>query len=677
MRTVPQTLWDLWYLGGPLIGDDGAPHGRVTVETGRDNVIDISTTGGTVGTFNKGPVRWFQRADNGQTETEVPNVENINIDRSLDQDAATCTITLANQWHYENGEMAPSDMEIGQPGYFTFNRGSSPDAQARWGHEENAWSDVLVPNALIRTYQGYGGRDLTVSDAIDAGNIILTGVWLVDEVRITTNGRLELKCRDMGKLLIEQQLYPPLIPQAEYPLQYCRWSYTEHVTPPTQTWAPRPMYLQASSNDPWYGYLEPIHGHSPYDCLDGNPDTFWLSVGNGSPTLPYAVEWIQFEVNADINLVHLWPYAGNYQCFISVYENGAWVEDGGVIAYNPAGIGRYTGIYAADIPYVTQFGTSWEAPMEAALPRIYNAQYVRFTFTNLQNTPWGPYSYRAGLREAGVSLFTATPGSTEFIKGEGNYKDYSDIIKELLLWSGWWFYDDTEDSGYPTVYGNIESTGAYSEECIPEDVFDKKPVIDAIHTLKEIVGYIAFVDDEGAFHFESPNIWTPGNFMDTGERTTYIPELDEMLTMTDYAVSYTDSSARSEIIISSSDPTQPLDDTITTKYIPPTADILRGIVKPAVWVNEVFTNAEEQVIMAELIALYSFLAQRQGSVTALANPGIQINDQIRIYERQTSESYIHYVRGISTNMDLRSGIYTMTLNTHWMGDENDWAVVVP
>src|SRR5690606_32042012 len=67
-------------------------------------------------------------------------------------------------------------------------------------------------------------------------------------------------------------------------------------------------------------------------------------------------------------------------------------------------------------------------------------------------------------------------------------------------------------------------------------------------------------------------------------------------------------------------------------------------------------------------------AQRRGQVTCLANPAIQVNDQVRIYERTTSETYIHYVRGISTSHDLDTGDYTMTLTTNWLGTEDDWII---
>lgn len=685
MKTIDQRIWDLWNQGGPFIGDTGAPHGRVTVE------IDwqLSLSDPVVGNYGHGPIRWWQRDDNSQVETEVPNIETIIIDRSVDTDAASCEITLMNQWMHVNGFTSLDDEELGQPGYFSFGRGESAEAQARWGQTTNSWAEVLTPMALIRTYQGYGGKNKTVATALNDGDIYLTGVWLVDEVKIETNATITLTCRDMAKLLIDQMLFPPLVPSNLYPLHYARYIWvdktvtttTPELVPGGNIMVPQAMSYNASGNDVWFGFNGSDVGHPPTDSYDGSAESFWVSVGNGSPNLPYAVEWVQFQCGSDISNVWVIPYAGNYQCFISIRENGVW-QGAATIDYHTAGIGRYVGDYDAAIPYVAQVGVPWESLTEIPLDRVYNAELVRFTFTNLQPTPWGPYVYRAGVREVGAELGVMSPPTTRQVtntqtvqeRDDGNYLDYSDIIKDLLLWAGWWFHEDPVTTT-PAIFGNIESTGAFSNDPIDDSIFDKVSIIDAINALKQIVGYNFWVDDDGAVHFESPNVWSAGNFLDVGLHTDLIPELDEKVQLTQYSIGYTDKSLRSEIIISSSDPTQSLSDTITTRYIPPNVDQLRGMVKPAMWVNGVFLDPVEQQTMAELISLQSFLAQRQSSASCAANPAIQINDQVRIFERQTSETYIHYVRGVHTEMNLTTGTYNMTLTTHWLGDQNGvWAI---
>lgn len=685
MRRGTAHLHELWESGGPFIGDDGAPHSRVTVDI--DWWLNVASEG--PWTFDMPPVRWWQRCDNSQVETEVPNLKTVSLDYGIDNAAGACTIVLNNQWMDANTE----DVEaaLGNPGYFTWNRGQSTDATARWGHTQNAWSEVLVPNALLRTYQGYGGRTKSVEEAIGDGNIILTGVWLVDKVRAGTDGTLELSCRSMGKLLIEQQLMPPLVPAANYPLTFARWIYRQeqvsHQVLDSASGDKR-ADLTLSGNFAWYGADGEVHGHSPWHALDGNPESFWLSVGNVGPTEPFSVEYLEFTCGDWVDTIYLHPWAGNYNLYVSVMENGSW-QGGAIIPYEPLHVGRY-GLgtaYQAAIPYVLRAGVPWESAQEYKLDRAYLAEKVRITFTNLARSPWGPYPYRAGVREVRLrgSGHYSTVNSIETVRVDGNYRDYADIIKHLLLWAGWWCYSEgSSGTGEPEVYGNIESTGVPGDDFTFDykfgpDVFDKRPVIDAIKQITELVGYIFWVDEEGGARWESPNWWDPGNIYEDGTKTEFIPEFDERVTLTDYRAEYSDESARSEIIVSSSEPwgelpgEGPMAGTVLTRYVPPTASLLRGMVNPVVYPNQYLTNVKEQNVMAQLIALHIWHQQRIGSVSCVANPMIGPNDQVRIYERQTAETYIHYVRNISTTHDLESGSYTMTMSTNWLGDKNNWS----
>lgn len=227
MRSA-QAIKDLWDAGGPFIGTDRS-HGRVTVEP--DWFLTKTTK--TWGSGSCGPYRWFQREDNSQTEVEIPGIKTIKIDRSVDQDAATCTITLYNQSMDDNDEAGELVSQLGNPGYYTPDRGRSPETNARWNQGANSWENVLTPGALLRTYQGFGGYDtdgspFDIDVAVASGNLLLTGLWLVDTVNVGTSGLMNIQCRDMGKLLIEQQLYPPLIPSDKYPIQYCRWTFKQN-----------------------------------------------------------------------------------------------------------------------------------------------------------------------------------------------------------------------------------------------------------------------------------------------------------------------------------------------------------------------------------------------------------------------------------------------------------------
>lgn len=942
MKDVPH-IFETWDLGD-FFGSDRRSHARVTVEPGWQlNLLDSlsGTLGDDVDPGRTGPWRYFQSVNGPLTETlEVPNIKSINIDRNIDTDAASCTIIIYNQWMDDNDVPQTLVNQLGQPGYFTFNRGESAEAQARWNHQPNEWSNILVPNALLRTYQGYGGYDsetnqpLDLQTCIDSGYLTITGTWLVDEVTIGSDGLLTLKCRDAAKLLIEQVLTPPLIPASLGTLKYYRWldSVIDTIWDPGANLPPRtiesvPISYWGSLTDgihnsgtSFQGNI-PVDGHLPSHAIDGVPETHsrgWAWEG------PDTTEWWEFSAGgALVDRIYVHAWGGPYTVYISVWSYGQWVVENIndvvphpdpdiIIAGAPfvaaEGIGRdeakwivlprsynverirvslrpqmaIAGIYtsgireiqlgnggsgtqgwkialamaahyqdgywivdtngatyyfgqARQLPENTTFGYSrsvqaavghpsadgyWTLEENGRIHAYGAAQsfhsplgdsataYTDFvdmapTYTgngylllrrNGELIPYGDafnsigsqtivivpsphsatmgvayhpssygawvvnqlgqvYTYGTAQYYGGVddvqrpSIGTAVHiestatgngywilwatgqvfafgdaqhhGQPQFVQGgfelvwwqivrsratggywtmrgdgtvgaynatfyggldstatlraEGNYTDYATIIKDLAMWSGFTLAGD----GTIGVHGNIESTGAYAEQPIEEDVFDKKPVIDAMTTIKEIVGYLIWVDEEGAIHFESPNWWEPGNFWEDGTRTSFIPEIDERLQLTEYSMSFADDQLRSEVIITNYLPEANNTGTVTTRYTPQGQEYLRGMVRPAIWSNEVFSSPAEQQLMAQLIGLHIWFSQRTGSVRCAANPCIQINDQVRVFERVTGESYIHYVRGVSTSHDLDTGVYTMELTTHWLGSADSWAIAAP
>lgn len=975
MKNLPVIL-DNWETG-TLIGNNRAQT-RVTITP--DWWLNL-TPGTNYGTSKRGPFRWWQHELNNQTELEVPNVKSVDIDRSIDTDIASANITIYNQWMNTNGEAPEISTQLGKPGYFSWGRAKSPESIARWNQEANEWEDVFLPNAMIRTYQGYGGFNedgtpMDIEDAVEDGFLTLTGVWLVDDVALNSSGTLGLRLRDVGKMLAVQTVYPPLVPANQYPCEFYRWKYADFAIPfnprkPIVTGMVQernPTYF-TSSADQWYGFDADIHGHRGSHSVDGNADTYALSVGNSSPERPFCTDYFEYNVNGGINEIYVHTWAGNYTMYISVLENGAWVSNGGGdIPYDHTPLcSTQTCVDThADIPFVTQTGTGWEEGRWYALPRVFNAQRVRVTFKNHTRSQFGPWYYRAGIREVRVRVNTlqtspppepwvytidtfvnpdavnesgywavaddgqtfgfgdarlydknsadgidgkiirlrgmpdglgyvqlqndgrvhtfgsaqdygdpynqnyqgfcdiavtpsgegywvaahngalfafgdatdygsivlnpaqesdisarfggdwgnhvlqaicahptngglwallgngdvvamgsapdlggvsaadrarvvafeswtslrttptgdglyalngdgkvavigaavffgemtapapvqglpdatlhdvfrvltwdmaiapqgdgaggyfhvhgyggisgygeyhwyGEPGGVGTVRLDGNYKDYADLVKLFLAWSGWILCSTTPEptDDFPPVFGNIESTGAYAEDDIPSSEWDKLSPLDCINKIKEIVGYIFYIDDQGAAHFETPNWWSIGNFWEDGTPTDYIPEIDERIHLTDYNVNYNDDPLRSEIIIATEEPLEGNETTIVTDFIPISADVLHGMVKPAMWTNGLFKNKDEQEIMAELISLHIWFQQRLGSVSCAANPCIQINDQIRIFERVTAETYVHYVRGVSTHHDLDTGEYTMTLTTHWMGDAGDWVI---
>lgn len=1016
-------IQDLWNSGGPFIGDNrpsvrltvrdpwditGVPvqdRAGVTASTVNNVIFGVTKVGVGNHTPRGVPIRWFQKEDGSQEETEIPNLVSYSVDESIDADASTLTFEISNQAMFDNASVQVAE-QAGRPGYFTANRGDSPNAFARWGHTQNAWNNVLVPNALIYAYEGFGGQDLSVPAAVTAGNLLLKGIWLIDTVSVTSKGTLSVECRSTAKLLLDQQLYKPLIPITKYPLKYYRWRTEDRQVTATSgvytagnpaTGTPntaagdRAITYYDSSEQKWYGPSVEIQGHRPTDSIDNMQDTYWLSVGNSGPDKVFATVWIEFTVNDWVNAVYLHPWAGYYTMYVSVMEGGTWQGEQTVpYDYRPL-IGRQATVVntGADIPYVASYSVPYEESREYLLPRLYNAERVRLSFRHLYDSGLGTWRYRAGAREiairgtagqsslakssspgqvvapifyAAAALYdpydlnrtgymtvsnygyvdvfgdcreydanraddatvlalldafvdaagsdaaeissvaltpngdgywilysrgivrsfgaaeyagepygsfnfesgapggginkaatiistntgqgywvitfageifsygdapayddattlpseffhgacahrgrpgdeeglylvstygavytygaarwlgnynesenvsnagqqeiaidiqsthtqqgywilttsgkvqafgdavdhgeietpdfivdpdtqvmtslssydryyhmlaaphdggylltdgdgkikifgdvdyfgSPTPGEVGQLRYDGNYLDYTDIVRDLLLWSGFLLYDPTTSgTERPPVYGNLEDTGAYAKEPLPDEMFDKKPVIDAINELRETVGFIFRIDDEGAARFEAPNVWEPGNWTNEGVRVEEIPEIDERFNLVDHSAAISDSELRSEIIIASDDPDGQSESVQFTRYTPQNAVALRGLLKPAMWVNGWFVNTRDRQVMAELIAMHTWFAQRQGQVTCAANPCICVDDQVRIFERTTGESYLHYVRGISRSFDPGTGNYTMSLTTHWLGEGDDWLV---
>jgi hypothetical protein len=803
------------------------------------------------------PLRFFQGYLNDQIEIEVPNIRTIETNRSTDQDAGSCTITVYNQQMLPVGQASPIG-ELGQPGFFTPWRGDGRESRARWQQEINYWHMRLRPMSVLRTYQGYGGHGLTISEAIAAGNLVLTGIWFVDSVAIDTSARLTVKARDPMKLLVDQELYPPLVPHKKYPVKYYRFQYYNEAlraqARTTDGTTYDPIFLGGDKNANGVGYIL-SDGFFDVDAF-GDARTFDRTGGSELNAYSAGTQVRQTRSGQGYYVLNgqgqvacygdaVWhgdPWSDGYvaanglngvaiDMCLSQSGNGYWVLDnfGHTFAFGDApvygsqrviytdGLNEYIsieshpskpGYWVADArgnvyswpDQITQ-GHYGNPPASAwgtvtPLAQGFNdVTCIRSSKTgngywlmssagqvlafgdaadhggvqnpvgdlDWQKKYWklipqddGGYLVLRGSGDVfpiGTSYFFggAKPGGLSTKRTDGNYLDYTEIIKDLVLWSGfllegatsavaehsppydaakvrelyaaYGFVTDSEianavlnppptetatqrinrnvtelNSGArtwgqletsisilpgvtlplvePIVYGNLESTGTYSPEALPDEMFDKRPVIDAIHQIKEIVGFDCYCDQEGAFRFESPNLWAPGNFNELGVHLDEIPAVDERVQLTDYQIVTDDASTRSDIIISSENPDQAGGaTTVTTKIRPSDAEQLRGLVKTTMWVNGWFQSRDEQRIMAELIALRIHFEMRRGTASFTANPLIDIGDQVRIYERQTSDSYIHYIKSQTTTMDLDAGTYTAQIETHWLGTNEEWGLV--
>lgn len=709
------------------------PVGRVTYTKESLKVVHAKKAG-------VGKLRFMNLQDPAHEE-ELFNVYSIDIDRSIGQDAGTCTIKFANQW---TGTGAPEGVDTYmRPGYYTPGHGEpytkkglhsiynnySPNGQkflTEWGYVVNKYRDVFIPNTILRTYQGYGSDNYDDSQQMrgphdpgyigpdDDSQLFQTGTWLIDSCLFDTSDQtITVQCRDLAKLLIEQYIYPPMIPIDRFPLIYCpaHGAKGHHGTPDKDIVGRNTASYMDSSVTPWFGDNASIYGHRATDAFDGNPHSYWLSVGNADPNAGYSFEWVQAHSHGKINEVYLHTKGSNYLIYVSVYENGSW-QGTSTIPYNPNSPPAYPN--GANIPYVISTTQGSSEEITISLPRTYDATRVRVTFTNLQDFGLGPFVYRAGLRTMKVRNHISVSGrKNTFIPkapdgmvgkfGVRYISDWTEPVKELCAWAGFTWRNATPNAPDPLfgraasdnaplrVWGDFEFLGAGPIVCTPGDYFISKSFMDGIGQIRDFLGCIFFIDEEGGANFRLPNYWSAGNYI-TDPTSHFLNakikghpiELNETANITDYQLTIDDSQVRSEVLVIGGYPnvhqSAPVAGGYVLGYNPETSntsaidftDVLAGqhrlFAVPGDNSAFIYTERECQR-MAELIALFILFSYRTGSSTAPAHPGLQLDDQIRIFERYSYEHYIHYVSGITTHMDLSTGEYSMQLTTNWLGED--------
>ena len=745
MRFITEDKWDVW-----TAGNFAEPNKPVTRATISKSVLR-----------KYGPWRSLVFGQS-QPHFEIPNIKTVTLDHRHQGDAATMTMTILNQIEADPllnldephaGAIIPvggpgtvptrRDLkDLAHPGFFSFRRGITPDSLERWGHGvDPVWVDMFIPNRVIRTFQG-NGSDGAIN-AWDDTNLTLTGTWLIDSVTYDTSGIITITCRDAAKLLIEQRLYPPIVPVAQYPVEFCA---TEVVTT-TETYEVIEEVSQEeivgtniarhmgrelgwdSSSAPWYGYNAPVYGHRASHAFDGNASTYWLSVGNSGPNKVWSFEWIGADTRGEpIRQVRFRPKIGGYVVYVAVKENGKW-QGSSRVPYGKTSTPAYPN--GSDKLYVKKLNIprneNW---VNIDLGRTYNADEVWLIFTNLANFGIGTYPYRAGVIEMEVMGFT--PGKEEVVKEEerdvetiipGNINDYTDMVKILAAWAGfYWPYgvsdpilrfweedliDSTQDGildglegDNGRVWGDFFYSGAFPVDppCIPSSFWDNKSVMDAINQIKEILGFIVYVDAGGALVWRMPNIWRTGNFI-TGKGyigVDSVREVSETQVILDYGVTIDDTNLRSEIIVvSADDPTlhtaiQPgyvVGETVETNADPsgsiPTAvepagdlALLGGQDRIMLVPNYPFVSQAEVDKFAYLVSLWIHWSYRKGRFRIPGNAAFEPDDQVRIFERITSESYIHYIQGVRSSMDMDNGTWYLDIDTHWLGNGPDATWVV-
>lgn len=720
MRDIPVSIQKAWD-SGEMVGKS-RPVARVTVQHPRMKLRNFPLTSTFAYKVPKGDVATATEADfidytkqmkvnqtyadfqfsNTGKVRELLNIKSVSWTRSIDNEVADCTIEIFNTGRTAVNAGSYPD-ELTSPGYYTPTRGGS-SFSGRWNQTPNEWFGMLMPDNIIRTYEGYGtegGVDIPLLDVppeLDP-NLVQTGVWIIDSVNISDSGGFSIKCRDIGRVLMDQMFWMPVVPKDFYNYDWANWGKE-----PSKTVADPAKKLKVkatrSSNDPWIGnsLTHSIAGHKLQHAFDGDPSTYWLSVGNVRPSKRFAYEWVQCSVGKQtVSQVRFRAKKKGYTAYVSVKTGGVWqgVKN---INYHNDDIGRQND---GAIKYLKSVPVPDEKWVTVKFKPVAKVEAIRVTFGNLQNFPgFGTYHYRAGIRDVEVySPGTTHTETTKIKKGPagsnpGKYEDYTDIIKLLCAWGGFFWPSggrqrDAKDVYHtisPTksdpvlgagvkgrVWGDFQMTGTNGPIPLSFSNFDKKSLMDGITYIRDILGFIFYVDETGGIQWRLPNIFDRGNWRSTlalnPGRTDDLVTIDEVDNLVQLSTSLDGSNVREAYFVGVANANLEDGGTKIGAFAPGFNPNPTGLRRLAGWTDQNFESQEECELMADMLSLRQLFTYRTDRLRIPGFPKIQVDDQVRVFERTTAEGHLHYVRSIASNLDMVSGEYYYDLETHWLGED--------
>jgi hypothetical protein len=714
VKTVPQSMTDAWK--SPDKTGDRRPVVRATIQIWslQQYAYDTAAAPGADGTqawekHNKGVFTSAIFGDRSPV-AELRGIKSLSWQRSVDQDVATATLVLQNSETAPIGSALDDTGEVDKPGWFTPGYGATRKARERWGQTaETGWQDWISPDRLIKTYEGYGYNPL-VKPAFDE-NLVQTGVWLIDRVRMTDTGDMQIEMRDLGRLLLEQIVFPPVIPFSEYPLSF-EEIHTEQVPGRDAKGGSfeDPKGSASSSNELYVGKMPAgyvsnnggVQGHHASHAKSGGDNEHWRSTGQ---TTTRSKVWWQIDLNNPVALaaVQVKIAGGPYRVYVSVKTGAGW-RGAKKIPYEVT-----TGDVdiKAGIRFVKSQKIDRGGIVDITLPRKYdNVQAVRLTFTHLRDSGQGDYPYYAGLYK--MKLYTGAFADLSFGKGTvarqvGNYYDYTDIVKYVCAWGGFYWPDERSRSDFiqfdrgqtngeryfhftkndpvlppnGRVWGDLMKAGTAALAPLGVETFDKKPLMDVINYVRDVLGFNFWIDETGGVIWRLPNVYEFGNYLSGThlespgrKRTTEVLTIDEDDTLLAYSVDLSSANLRERIFVGNSTGQK---GTVVKGFTP----YHTGMRRVAGWTDQHFATNKETRVMANLIGARQLHTYRSGKVTTYGYPAIQVDDQIRILEEVTAETYYHYVLGISSSLDMESGEWIYEIDTHWLGEDKsagDWVV---
>jgi hypothetical protein len=700
MLLTPDSMNDGWlaaYKGGKTQSTS-----RVTVQ--RMNVALLSYDNSVMNSVTLQGSGVFASMPFGQPSipVELKNLRSVTWTRSTQQFTAEGTIVLTNTEALAVGVLA-DEGEFDRPGAYTFQRGDSAEGASRWNHVKNKNNGLIVPDRLIHIYQGYG----TDPDLPPEQDPYLTKSFtgLIDTVVLNSDKSLTIQFRDIGRALMDTIYWPDVVPWTQYGQDFFKYNLETSKTPVPYSntsgkWI-HPKY-QTDSNVPYIGrgfddggraYVQSnggINGHLGKHAFDSSNGSYFLSVGN-YPNWSSSYEFVQGTFKSgSVTKVKIKAYGGPYTGYISLKRDGEWLG-GSKIPYRARVVDTN-----ADIKFVKKFHIKKGETKTIRLPKVYtDVTAIRVTMTDLWDSNVGNYQYRAGIADVQVFKSNTLEGVLYPLERVGNVSDYTTIVAWLLAWGGFFWPRDSSGFSYVTqsdgtkinyvhspqdslyrgvrqlphgrIWGDLQYTGTAPISPIKFGDLDKQPLSDCINKIKEIIGFNFFIDEAGGAIWRQPNIYELGNYVsgaDGGPHTSRTNEyvtIDENETLLNLTSTVSSKNVRERIFVAN---VSGKFGQVTEGYNP----YKSGLRRYGGWTDTHFESLEEAKVMADLITLRQFMTYRENTLTIPANPMIQIDDQVKVYEKVSSDTYFHYVTGITSTHDIASGRWTYDLTTQWLGE---------
>lgn len=201
-------------------------------------------------------------------------------------------------------------------------------------------------------------------------------------------------------------------------------------------------------------------------------------------------------------------------------------------------------------------------------------------------------------------------------------------------------------------------TNTVGETDLTVDLFDKQLFMYMISYVRDLTGFLFFIDETGGVIWRYPNIRDLGNYLtDPGQlgprsvtRTNKIIEIDEYETLIDYSTTLNGRNQREWIFVGDNTGKNGVAARANARFTSH-----QGLRRVACWTDGHFKSQREVRVMADMIIARQMFDYRRGKVRIPGYPAIQIEDQVRIWERVTNETFYHYVESIVSTLNTETG----------------------